>query len=57
MNPDRDRPSPFPETAVRVAIHRLRQRYAPALREAVADTLSDGEDVERERGCLKADFG
>lgn len=45
------------ETAVRVAIHRLRQRYAAALREAVADTLSEGEDVERELDYLKTVFG
>jgi len=36
------------EGAVRVAIHRLRQRYREALRNEVAQTLDDGESVETE---------
>jgi RNA polymerase sigma factor (sigma-70 family) len=36
------------EGAVKVAVHRLRQRYREVLREAVADTVAAGADVERE---------
>ena len=38
----------MPETNVRVAIYRLRQRYAKQLRLAVQDTLAPGEDVDSE---------
>ncbi len=44
------------ENALRVAIHRLRQRYAKALREAVADTLAEGEDPAAELRQLMASF-
>jgi RNA polymerase sigma factor (sigma-70 family) len=36
------------EGAVKVAVHRLRQRYREILREAVADTVAAGADVEQE---------
>jgi RNA polymerase sigma-70 factor (ECF subfamily) len=44
------------ENALRVAIHRLRQRYAKALKETIADTLAEGEDVEAELAQLMASF-
>ena len=41
--------------AVRVAVHRLRQRYRELLREAIADTVSGPEEVEEElRHLLQA---
>jgi len=41
--------------AVRVAVHRLRQRYRELLREAIADTVSCPEEVEEElRHLLQA---
>jgi len=36
------------ESAVRVAVHRLRRRFGTILREEVADTLSDDADVDAE---------
>ena len=36
------------EGAVKVAVHRLRQRYRELLREAIADTVSGPEEVEEE---------
>lgn len=42
------------EGAVRVAIHRLRQRYGELLREEVAGTLESAEDVEAELKDLMA---
>jgi RNA polymerase sigma-70 factor (ECF subfamily) len=44
-------------TAVGVAIHRLRQRYAELLREEIAHTVSDPEDVEDEIRHLIAVLG
>ncbi len=44
--------------AVRVAVHRLRQRYREVLREAIADTVSRPEEVEEElRYLLQAVAG
>ena len=41
--------------AVRVAVHRLRQRYRELLRQAIADTVSSPEEVEEElRHLLQA---
>ena len=40
------------EGAVKVAIHRLRLRYAELVREEVARTLSEFEDLEAELGYL-----
>lgn len=42
------------EGAVRVAIHRMRQRYGEILREEVAGTLDDDQDVQAELGDLFA---
>jgi RNA polymerase sigma-70 factor (ECF subfamily) len=42
------------ETAVRVAVHRLRVRYGKLLRQAVAETLADSGDVEDELRHLLA---
>jgi hypothetical protein len=33
---------------VKVAVHRLRQRYRKLLREAIAQTVSSAEEVEEE---------
>jgi RNA polymerase sigma factor (sigma-70 family) len=40
------------EGALKVAIHRLRQRYRSLLRAAIADTVSDESDLEREMRYL-----
>jgi RNA polymerase sigma-70 factor (ECF subfamily) len=40
------------EGAVRVAVHRLRQRFAALLREEVAVTLDDGDDPADELRLL-----
>jgi RNA polymerase sigma factor (sigma-70 family) len=41
------------EGAVKVAVHRLRHRYREVLREAVADTVSNPEEVEDELRYLQ----
>ena len=46
------------EGALKVAVHRLRQRYREMLREAIADTVSRPEEVEEElRHLLQAVAG
>ncbi len=45
------------EGAVRVAVHRLRQRYRELLREEIAQTLADPAQVEDELQSLFAAFG
>jgi len=40
------------EGAVKVAVHRLRQRYRALLRETIADTVSSPDEVEDELRCL-----
>ena len=40
------------EGALRVAIHRLRQRYGEAVREEIAQTVGRAEDVDEELGHL-----
>jgi RNA polymerase sigma-70 factor (ECF subfamily) len=40
------------EGAVKVAVHRLRQRYRELLRKTIADTVSDPAEVEDELRCL-----
>ena len=40
------------EGAVRVAAHRLRSQYRDFLREEIADTLSDANDIDDEIGKL-----
>jgi len=41
------------EGALRVAVHRLRQRYRQLLREEISHTLAAGEDVEEELADLR----
>jgi RNA polymerase sigma-70 factor (ECF subfamily) len=36
------------EGAVRVAVHRIRRKYGALLREEVAQTVADPQDVDRE---------
>jgi len=45
------------ETAVRVAVHRLRKRYRQLLRDEVAQTLSDPAMVDEEVRALFGAFG
>jgi RNA polymerase sigma factor (sigma-70 family) len=46
------------EGALKVAVHRLRQHYRELLRQAIADTVSDPEEIEDElRHLLKAVSG
>jgi RNA polymerase sigma-70 factor (ECF subfamily) len=45
------------ETAVKVAVHRLRHRYRELIRETVAQTLTDPRDVEDEIRFLFAALG
>lgn len=40
------------EGALKVALHRLRRRYGDALREAIAETVADPSEVDREIGAL-----
>ena len=42
------------EGAVKVAVHRLRQRYRYILRAAIAETVSDESDIEDEMRHLMA---
>ncbi len=43
------------EGAVRVAAHRLKKRFAKTLRQVIAQTIDDGQDIEEElRGLLAA---
>jgi len=45
------------ETAVRVAVHRLRKRYRQLLRDEIAQTLSDPAQVDEEMQALFGAFG
>ncbi|MBK8091505.1 MAG: sigma-70 family RNA polymerase sigma factor [Verrucomicrobiaceae bacterium] len=45
------------DQAFRVAVHRLRQRYAEVLRQTVKSTLGSGEDVEAEIARMMSAFG
>ena len=45
------------EGAVRVAIHRLRQRYREILHAEIAETVASADDVEREIRDLFSAFG
>ena len=45
------------ETAVRVAVHRLRRRYRELLREEIAQTLADPALLDEELRSLFAAFG
>jgi DNA-binding NarL/FixJ family response regulator len=40
------------EGAVKVAVHRLRQRFRAAMEQAIADTVSAPEEVEEEIRAL-----
>ena len=42
------------EGAVKVAVHRLRQRYRELLRAEIAETVSDRSDVDDEMRYLMA---
>jgi len=44
------------ETAVRVAVHRLRKRYRQLLRDEIAQTLSEAGDVDEEMRALFGAF-
>ncbi|SKB00625.1 RNA polymerase sigma-70 factor, ECF subfamily [Prosthecobacter debontii] len=44
------------ESAIRVSIHRMRQRYAELLRQIVHSTLEQGEDVDAEISHMMASF-
>ena len=44
------------ETAVRVAVHRLRKRYRQLLRDEIAQTLADDADVDAEMRALFGAF-
>lgn len=44
------------ESALKVAVHRLKQRYGTLLRETIADTLGPDEDPEEELGHLMTAF-
>ena len=44
------------EGAIRVAVHRLRAKYRRALRDEIASTLNEGEDLEEEIQALFAVF-
>jgi RNA polymerase sigma factor (sigma-70 family) len=44
------------ETAVRVAVHRLRKRYRQLLRDEIAQTLADAADVDEEMRALFGAF-
>jgi RNA polymerase sigma factor (sigma-70 family) len=45
------------ETAVRVAVHRLRKRYRQLLRDEISQTLSDPADLDEEMRALFNAFG
>lgn len=40
------------ESAVKVAVHRLRKRYRELIREEIAGTLDASQDIEEEMRCL-----
>jgi RNA polymerase sigma-70 factor (ECF subfamily) len=42
------------ESALRVAVHRLRKRYRELFREEIAHTLAEGEDIDEELRHLLA---
>jgi len=44
------------ETAVRVAVHRLRKRYRVLLRDEISQTLADAADVDEEMRALFGAF-
>ena len=42
------------EGSVRVAVHRLRRRYRKLLRDEIAQTVGDEDQIDEEMGCLFA---
>jgi RNA polymerase sigma-70 factor (ECF subfamily) len=42
------------EGSVRVAVHRLRRQYRKLLRDEIAQTVSDEDQIDEEMGCLFA---
>jgi RNA polymerase sigma-70 factor (ECF subfamily) len=42
------------EAAVKVAVHRLRQRFRRILQEQIAQTVADASDIDNELRCLMA---
>jgi RNA polymerase sigma-70 factor (ECF subfamily) len=42
------------ESALRVAVHRLRKRYREMFREEIGHTLAEGEDIDTELRYLLA---
>jgi DNA-directed RNA polymerase specialized sigma24 family protein len=50
-------PLQMTESAVRVAVHRLRRRYRELLREEIAQTLSHPDQVDEEMRALLSAFG
>ena len=55
-NADAARRLGMDETAVRVAVHRLRKRYRQLLRDEIAQTLADAADVDEEMRALFGAF-
>ena len=45
------------EAAVKVAVHRLRQRFREAVRTEIAQTVATPAEVDEELGCLMAALG
>lgn len=44
------------EGAIKVAVHRLRQRFRDAVRSEIAETVSTSEEIEEEMRCLMANL-
>lgn len=42
------------DSALRVAVHRMRERYRTILRNEISQTISDGDSVEDELNDLRA---
>ena len=42
----------MPEGSVRVAVHRLRRRYRKLLRDEIAQTVTDEDQIDEEMGHL-----
>ena len=42
------------EGSIRVAVHRLRRQYRKLLRDEIAQTVGDEDQIDEEMGCLFA---
>jgi RNA polymerase sigma-70 factor (ECF subfamily) len=42
------------EGSIRVAVHRLRRQYRKLLRDEIAQTVADEDQIDEEMGCLFA---